>query len=63
MIAVFLAIAGPVTDRNLAGIVVNGSVGAALGLLGGIIVSLFVDKLYVALGGGADGDDPQHASR
>src|SRR5689334_7427745 len=37
MIALFLAIAGPTTDRNLAGVVVNGSVGAALGLLGGII--------------------------
>jgi hypothetical protein len=55
MIAVFLAIAGPITERNIAGAVVSGSVGAALGLAGGIIVSLFVDKLYRALGGGADG--------
>jgi hypothetical protein len=55
MIAVFLAIAGPITERNIAGAVVNGSVGAALGLAGGVIVSFFVGKLYLALGGGADG--------
>jgi hypothetical protein len=54
MIGVLLAIAAPATERNLAGVVVNGSVGAALGLAGGIIVSLFVDKLYLVLGGGTD---------
>jgi len=54
MIGVLLAIAGPATERNMAGVVINGSVGAALGLAGGIIVSLFVDKLYLVLGGGTD---------
>jgi hypothetical protein len=54
MIGVLLAIAAPATERNLAGVVVNGSVGAALGLAGGIVVSLFVDKLYLVLGGGTD---------
>ncbi len=45
MIAVFLAIALPVTERNVTGAVINGSVGAALGLLGGVIVALLVGKL------------------
>jgi uncharacterized membrane protein YjfL (UPF0719 family) len=45
MIAVFLAIALPVTERNVTGTIINGSVGAALGLLGGVVVSLLVGKL------------------
>lgn len=49
LIATALAVAEPVVDRNLQGALVNGSVGAALGLVGGVIVSLFVDKLYNAL--------------
>jgi hypothetical protein len=42
MIALCLAIAIPVTERNVPGIVVNGSVGAALGLIGGLIVAALV---------------------
>jgi hypothetical protein len=51
LIAVFLGIAEPATDRNLGGVLVNGSVAAAMGLLGGVVVSLFVDKLLERLGG------------
>ncbi len=51
MIALLLSIAAPVTERNWAGAVVSGSVGAALGLVGGIVVSLFVDKVYAGMGG------------
>lgn len=58
MIALCLGIAEPATDRNLAGVVINGSVAAAMGLLGGVVVSLFVDKLFAALGGSATADTP-----
>jgi hypothetical protein len=51
IIALCLAIAEPLIDRNLQGVAVNGSVGAMLGLFGGVIVSLFVDRLHQALGG------------
>jgi hypothetical protein len=51
MIALCLGIAEPATDRNFAGVVINGSVAAAMGLLGGVVVSLFVDRLFAALGG------------
>lgn len=55
MIALFLAIALPVTERNLPAAVINGSVGAALGLVGGVIVSLLVDKVRDAVAIGPDG--------
>lgn len=55
MIALCLGIAEPATDRNLAGVVINGSVAAAMGLLGGVVVSLFVDRLFAALGGDTTG--------
>src|ERR1043165_8663344 len=42
VIAVCLAIAEPVVDRNIGGVIVNGSVGATLGLFGGVMVALFV---------------------
>jgi hypothetical protein len=35
-------------------VLVNGTVGAMLGLFGGVIVSLFVDRLHRALGGSTD---------
>ena len=59
MIALFLAIALPVTERNVPAAVINGSVGAALGLAGGIAVSLFVDKLYNAVAVDAAGQTTQ----
>jgi hypothetical protein len=48
-IATCLSIAEPVMDHNTQGALVNGSVGATLGLVGGVVVSLFVDRLYNAL--------------
>lgn len=51
IIAIFLSIAEAAMSRNLPSVVINGSVAAGLGLLGGIIVAVFVDKLYAALGG------------
>jgi hypothetical protein len=51
VIALCLSIAEPVIDRNVHGAMMNGAVGAMLGLFGGVIVSLFVDRLHAALGG------------
>jgi hypothetical protein len=47
-----LSIAECVVGRNWRGVIVNGSVGATLGLTGGIVVSLFINRLYAAFGGG-----------
>jgi hypothetical protein len=49
LIATCLSIAEPMVDRNLAGSLINGIAGAALGLIGGVIVSFFVEELYNAL--------------
>jgi hypothetical protein len=46
-IAVCLGIAEPAVERNWRGVVVNGSVAAVLGLLGGVVVSLFIDRFQV----------------
>ena len=50
-IALFLALCDGVTSRNWHACVVNGSVGIVLGLLGGVIVGLFINQLYNAMGG------------
>jgi hypothetical protein len=55
LIAVALGMAESVAARNLQGAVVYGGVGALLGLVGGVIVSLFIEKLYnFILGESAD---------
>lgn len=51
-LAFFLAIGDQVLGRNWRGLVINGSIGMALGLLGGVIVGSFVNTLYQSLGGG-----------
>ena len=51
LLAVFLAVAEPAVSRNLPGSIVNGSVGATMGLIGGVVVALFAERLYHALGG------------
>jgi hypothetical protein len=51
LIAIFLSIAEPAVSRNLPGSIVNGSVGATMGLIGGVVVALFAERLYHALGG------------
>jgi len=43
-IAVCLGIAEPAVERNWRGVVVNGSVAAVLGLIGGVVVSLFINR-------------------
>jgi hypothetical protein len=53
LLAMCLGIAEPLSERNTAAAVRNGALGAVLGLLGGVMVSLFVDGLYRAVGGGA----------
>jgi hypothetical protein len=48
-------VAEPVIDRNLHAAVINGSVGAALGLGGGLAASMLVDRIYQAFGGAEHG--------
>lgn len=60
LLAMCLGVAEPLTERNTAAAVRNGGLGAVMGLLGGVVVSLFVDKLYRAAGGGAA--DPEHVT-
>ncbi len=58
LIATCLSIAEPIVDHNKQGAIINGCVGAVLGLVGGVVVSLFVDRLYNILDqtlGKADG--------
>jgi hypothetical protein len=54
-ISIGLSVAEPVVDRNLRAAVVNGSVGAALGLVGGLGASLVVDRIYHLIGGAEHG--------
>jgi hypothetical protein len=56
LIALSLSVAEPLIDHNRHGAMVNGAVGAMLGLFGGVIVSLFVDRLHAALGGSESTD-------
>jgi len=51
-IAGFLSVADSVIARNAREAIINGSVGLCLGMIGGIIVGLFLDKFYRAMGGG-----------
>jgi hypothetical protein len=52
-LACFLALADQVMGRNWRAAVINGSVGVLLGMLGGVLVSLFINQLYrFLLGGG-----------
>lgn len=56
MIATCLSMADAVVERNTRRAIIYGSVGAILGLVGGVVVSLFVDRLYFFLvGGGLEG--------
>lgn len=57
MIAVCLAIAEPVIDRNAQAAILNGSISAIVGLIGGVVVALFINLLYQAIRG-----DPATAS-
>jgi hypothetical protein len=50
-VSICLSIAEPIVDRNSHAAVINGSVGAALGLAGGLAASLVVDRIYHAIAG------------
>jgi hypothetical protein len=50
-VSICLSIAEPIIDRNYHAAIINGSVGAGLGLAGGLAASLVVDRIYRAIGG------------
>lgn len=52
-LAFWLSIGDQMMSRNWTGALISGSVALTLGLLGGGVVSLFINKLYQALGGGS----------
>ena len=51
LIAAALSMAEPAVSRNVPSTIINASVGATLGILGGIVVALFAERMYHALGG------------
>lgn len=53
VIAVLLAIAVPLTENNLQSVVINGSVGAALGLLGGVAAAFVTAAIEKSAAGTA----------
>jgi hypothetical protein len=63
MIGICLAIAEPVVDKNWTGVLLSGSVAAALGLVGGAVVSLFVEHIYDALVKGTSVTDDLSSTR
>jgi len=54
-ISIGLSVAEPVVDRNMHAAVINGSIGAGLGLVGGLGASLVVDRIYHLIGGAEHG--------
>ncbi len=60
MISIFLSSAESVVSRNARGAILNASVGAAVGLIGGLVIAVFFNKLYAVLtkafGGTVDQD-------
>jgi hypothetical protein len=62
MIALCLSIAEPIVDNNRTALVINGSVGAFLGLLGGVAAALVIDRLYHTVLTTAIGAGPAAAS-
>lgn len=58
IVAVLLAIALPLTENNLQAVIVNGSVGAALGLIGGVAAA-FVTSLIRRAAAGTPPDSAQ----
>ena len=52
LLGLALGLAEPIVSRNWRAATIDGSTGATLGLLGGIVLSFFAAKLYHAIGGG-----------
>jgi len=57
LIAICLSAAEKIVDRNYPAAMLNGFVGAALGLVGGVIVSFFFNRLFHTLRGNAPSDE------
>lgn len=55
LVSLGLSIAEGVVSRNINSVLINGSLGAVLGALGGFVVSLFINELYNALQGETKG--------
>jgi hypothetical protein len=51
-----LSLAEPFVERNWAGATINGTVGAAIGLIGGVAVALFIDRIYRLVAGNEVGE-------
>jgi hypothetical protein len=60
MIAICLAMAEPLVERNVTRAAVNGAIGAVLGLAGGVAVSLLTREIHTKILGGID-DTPTRA--
>lgn len=56
MISCSLSISDHVVGGNWRAVIINGSVGIVLGLIGGVLVGTFINQLYNALGGGSGED-------
>jgi hypothetical protein len=56
LLAVCHAAAETAVERNWPAVAVNASVGAVIGLVGGVVVALFVEKLYGLIAGGGSPD-------
>ena len=54
LIALALGMADSIASRNIQGAVVYGGIGALLGLVGGVVVSLFINKFFRAILGAYD---------
>lgn len=54
-IAIGLSVAESIVDHNWLAVVKNSILGLILGVIGGFLVSLFVDSIYRAMGGGQIG--------
>ena len=57
LIGLGLSIAEPCVSKNKSLAVINGIVGIILGIIGGSVVSLFINDIYVFLGGGQSGSN------
>jgi hypothetical protein len=62
-LALCLGIAEPISDGNLPRLVRNAGIGAVLGLIGGLGVSLFVDQIFRRISGNTPADPQQYTPK
>ena len=60
ILGICLAIAVPLTENNLPATLINGSVGAALGLLGGVAAAFVTDRIRSSVAGAAPDSQVQY---